>query len=1192
MIDPIETKALGDSAYQSAEQAQRLAADPDHSAWVEANAGSGKTKVLIDRVARLLLQRPDGRPGSEPDSILCITYTKAAANEMLSRLFERLGRWSTQNDAELRLTLAELENRSPEVFDRPALDRARSLFARALETPGGLRIETIHAFCARILRRFPLEAGIPPGFSELDDEAADQLWRQCLQDHLESTATQNTDAFKLVSDAAGGRGVDFLLEQLRANRIPIQRFQRTIRQQGISEAEAIRDTLAVDTSTAAEIIKRTMTDALPRSSIESAIQEIWQAVDPKPDKDKTNKRFATALQDVLGNPDLQQAYAAYVRLLAGSKLDWSLKGNPYSGKALGQGQVAHLYRRKLEDGLAEGIEIARLRKADQQVRAAKVAEQTIALARIGVPIVEAYQKAKHERGALDFDDLIQTTRSLFVERAAAEWVLYKLDGGLSHILLDEAQDTSPDQWKLINALATEFDAGLGAKGDSETRTKFVVGDPKQSIYSFQGADQSVFAQERAQFAPKAETIESATQFPEMTMSFRSTPEVLTFVDAVRTAAPLENASTSDFALLSESFVRHQANRLTQPGLVDLWPLVMPEANPIENNWDAPVDHVAQADPVRRLADQIAAEIEGIIKRGEPVWFEGAGRNWQQRPASAGDFLILVRRRSAMFKTLIGALEARNLPVAGADRLWLNDNLAVQDCLNLMRFVLQPGDDLTLAEILRGPFLNLYDDDRHLFPLAFDRADGETLWSRLQTTSDPEFQSARTFCEFLLTLQHFGPFSFLSQILETPSASGRSGIERLIQRFGEPARNPIEELMSRALQQEQSESLSLQKFLSSLDTEEIELKRELGDAGDTIRVMTVHGAKGLQSPIVVLPETTSGTRKTKSVLFFTEDGVPLFSPSAAQDCDATAGLRLGENEAQERESRRLLYVALTRAQDRLIICGAGLKRPETGFEASSWYRWCLRGMGIAQGSDPFEDPADEILSIGEAQSPLGQAAGISSETLEPPSWLRAPPPQPLPMATTAIAPSKMLATAGDSGLDLTESRRAALHRGRLIHTLLQRVSGLAPDAWPDAIGAYVAALNDSTDAERRDIDETVQRTLSDPDISELLSGPGRNEAAIMGRLPDGQLVSGRVDRLCETADSILIVDYKTDRPAPQSIQDVGESHMLQMAAYIHVIKSMYPTRSVSAALLYTDGPRLLWLDASDLSERLNRRSKGV
>lgn len=1192
MTDPIETKAFGDSPYQSAEQAQRLAADPNHSAWVEANAGSGKTKVLIDRVARLLLQRPDGRPGSEPDSILCITYTKAAANEMLSRLFERLGRWSTQNDDELRNTLAELENRSAQAFDRQALDRARSLFARALETPGGLRIETIHAFCARILRRFPLEAGIPPGFSELDDEAADKLWRMCLEDHLEPAALERADSFELVSDAAGGRGVDFLLEQLRRNRTPILRFQRTLRKQDISEAMAIRRALDADETSSAEIIAQTMKDALPRDAIIAAIQDIWQTVDPNPDKDKTNKRFATALQTILDESDVQRAYTNYVRLLAGSKLDWSLKRNPYSGKALEQGQVADLFRRKLEDGRNEGIEIARLRNADQRIRKAKVAEQTIALARLGLPIVDAYQKAKHALAALDFDDLIQTTRNLFVERAAAEWVLYKLDGGLSHILLDEAQDTSPDQWELINAIAAEFDAGLGAKADAEMRTKFVVGDPKQSIYSFQGADQDAFSQQREQFATTIEANGATTQFPEMTMSFRSTPEVLSFVDAVRDAVPLESASLSEFMSPGLDLVRHEANRLTQPGRVELWPLIMPEANPIESNWDAPVDHVTQGDPVRRLADQIAAEVEGIIKRGEPVWYEGTGREWKQRPASPGDLLILVRRRSAMFKTLIGALEARNLPVAGADRLWLNDNLAVQDCLNLIRFALQPGDDLTLAEMLRGPFINLCDDDHHLFPLAFGRRDGETLWSRLQKTTAPEFQPARAFCEALLSLKHSGPFSFLSRVLEAADANGKTGLERIIQRLGEPARNPIEELVSRALKQEQSESISLQKFLSNMDSEEVELKRELGEAGDTIRMMTVHGAKGLQAPIVILPETTSGTRKTKSVLYFTDDGVPLFSPSAAQDCDATAKLRTQENDAQEQESRRLLYVALTRAQDRLIICGAGLKRPESGFETSSWYRWCLRGMGVAQGLQPFEEPVDEILSIGEPLAPLGARPGDPLVQADRPNWLGTPPPQIDAAAPSMIAPSKMLAMPGISELDLSETRRAGLRRGRLIHTVLQSLSGLEQAVWPEAIEAYLSTLRDLSADDRREIETTVGNTLAVPEIRDLLSGPGRSEAAIMGRLPDGQLVSGRVDRLCETGASILIVDFKSDRPAPPTIEEISERYLLQMAAYQHVIEAMYPERAVSAGLLYTDGPRLYWLDGSDLSERLNRRSNGV
>lgn len=1188
MIEATQSDISTEDAFAKAEAAQRLAADPAHSAWVEANAGSGKTKVLIDRVARLLLQRPDGRPGAEPDSILCITYTKAAANEMLSRLFERLGRWSIQADDELRATLSDLVSRPAESFDQIALNRARSLFARALETPGGLRIETIHAFCARILRRFPLEAGISPGFNELDEDAADELWRECLRSTLERTALEQSDAFKTISDAAGGRGVDYLLDQLRPKRVALQRFQRELQRSGESAETAIQRTLEIGGETPETVVQKAMESDFPRRQILSAIAEIQAAVNPAPDKDKNSKKFAATLQSVIEMSDLERAFEAYLRCLAGSKRDWSLKSNPYSGKRLAQGLTAELFRRKLDAGQAVGSEISRMRRADADYRTARTAQQTIALAQIGLPVVAAYQSAKRRQGGLDFDDLIDTTRSLFVEKAAADWVLYKLDGGLSHILLDEAQDTSPDQWQLINAIAAEFDAGQGASDSRDLRTKFVVGDPKQSIYSFQGADQAAFMQERGRFASAANSDGASAQFPDMTMSFRSTPEVLAFVDAARAIAPLDSADLDRPSARAETIKRHEAKRSDQTGRVELWPLTMPQQIDASEAWDAPVDHLSVDDPPRRLALQIAEEVSSMLARGEAVWQEGPNREWYKRPMTPGDILILVRRRSTLFKTLIASLEAYNLPVAGADRLLLNDSLAVRDCLNLMRFSLQPMDDLTLAEILRGPFCNLVEDDQHLFPLAHNRAPGETLWARLSASEDPSHANARAFCDDLISFRHLGPFEFLSRIMGQTLSGPSTGWNYLIKRFGEPARDPIEELISRALAFDQSEAPSLHKFLLQTDGEPVELKRELGEAGDTIRVMTVHGAKGLQSPIVILPDTTSKTQKTRSTLFFTPEGVPLFSPSSDSDSAATASIRDEENAAQEMESRRLLYVALTRAQDRLIICGAGLRKPESGFEASSWYRWCLQGMEFAFGRELSDSAPAEKQYLGPTVPELGAGSvpKPAAETL--PSWLN-PPQGPDPRKATVETrrhqdPSKSSSTQLDSA-------KAAMRRGTLVHSLLHRLIGRPEAEWTSAAESLLNREGSLTDRDRIEIVELSIATLREPEFQPYFLASGRSEVAITGTLPNGRLLSGRVDRLCFLKDRIAIIDFKTGK-APDQESDVEDAYKYQMAAYQHVLTQMYPTSLVSAALLFVEGPRIIALDNDDLSETLNRYANAV
>ncbi|MEM9225640.1 MAG: UvrD-helicase domain-containing protein, partial [Pseudomonadota bacterium] len=816
------------------------------------------------------------------------------------------------------------------------------------------------------------------------------------------------------------------------------------------------------------------------------------------------------------------------------------------------------------------------------------------------PILAAYQAEKARRALLDFDDLIVFTRRLLTTKAVTPWVLYKLDGGLSHILLDEAQDTSPPQWDLINALVEEFHAGAGSRADAGPRTQFVVGDPKQSIYSFQGADQSYFAEERQAFVARETAGGALAALPDMTMSFRSCPQILGFVDEVAARVPLASAATDPLPPREADLQPHAPRRIGQAGLVELWPLCMPQkADGADRAWTAPVDHMPKDAPRRRLAKQIAKRVREMIAQGDTVWREQPdepGRPWQREAMAPEDVLILVRRRGDLFEALIDSLKDEGLPVAGADRLKLLDNIGVQDCLNLIRFVLQPADDLTLAEILRGPFCNLTDDDNHLFPLAHGRAAGETLWSRLVAATGADFAPARAFLTDCLSLRDAGAFAFLSAILMRPIVGGATGLDRLVHRLGDPVRDPIEALVRRALSDDSAGPASLQAFLAGLEGDQSELKRDLGEPAGAIRVMTVHGAKGLQAPVVILPDTTSGTRKTDDQIFFADDGTPLYAVSAAQDNQIIAACRAQKNDAQERESRRLLYVAMTRAQDRLIICGAGTQSPAIGYASSSWYRWCLLAMQGLTGQ-AVDDEAAEMpqapLYHG-ALPPRGAARGAVAEAASAaPSWLFEAAPAVQAEGPQFVAPSALIADTAPVRRPLDPARAFGLRRGRLIHALLQVLPELAPDARGAHATRFLARAGDLSDAERAEIHDVTFAALDHPEFAGVFGKGGRSEAAIAGALPDGRIVNGRVDRLVVRRDEVLVVDYKTDRPAPRHARDVGASYLAQMAAYRAVLQQIYADgRPVRCALLYTDGPRLIELDMDLLSESLNRLNSEV
>ncbi|MEL6567289.1 MAG: double-strand break repair helicase AddA [Pseudomonadota bacterium] len=1149
-------------AYAAAGNAQAIAADPVQSAWVAANAGSGKTKVLIDRVARLLLR------DAPPDSILCITYTRAAANEMISRLFKRLGDWSVMEGAELARRLGALEGRDPGSYDDAAIKKARALFAKALETPGGLRIETIHAFSARLLRRFPLEAGIVPGFREIEEADAEAMWQSAARNAVLDLAERHPDILDAIALEGGGLGIDAALGLAKSAGDALLRH-------GDDPSVALRDALGAPDASVADLLRAAVDTRLPADDYRGAI-EVLQA------GSKKEQGLAATLEDALNADDLAERFARLRGLWRDSK-GGHRKSNIFTKKA--PPEIADLF----SITVPEGREITRLKQAENDVLAAEAVERTEGLLRLARPLLEAYAQEKAARGALDFDDLIAAAQALLTRSGLAAWVLYKLDGGLTHVLLDEAQDTAPEQWDILHALTEEFFAGLGAERETDPRTLFVVGDEKQSIYSFQGADPRLFLTGKRAFITRTR---GEGHTPDMLMSFRSCPEVLSAVDGVMAQSAIDVPATRSQPPATADLTTHTARRANQAGRVELWPIEEKADAPEDDPWDAPVDAQGESSPKARLAAQLAGHVRQMVDRGETVWVEGPDGGWRRKPMTAGDVLILVRKRKGgLFDALIQNLKREGLPVAGADRLVLSDHIGVQDCLNLIRFVLMPSDDLTLAEILRGPFCDLVDDNDHLFPLAHGRGKSTSLWSRLQASKAPEHTAPRAFLEALLERSSWPPFEFLTAVLECPVRGKETGWDRIGARLGSPARDPIEALCARALAHDGERGASLQTFLSAMETDQSEIKRDLAEAGGAVRVMTVHGAKGLQAPVVILPDTTSAPGPQRSALLTLEDGLPVWAPSKAGDTDHLAAAREDARARMLEEHVRLLYVALTRAQDRLIVCGAWYGRSAPGFADLSWYDLCAKGFARAGA---MEDDATGILALGAAPPVSAPAKGTSTALGRGPTWLRETP-QAEARGARAISPSHLTADAAPVTDPLGPRPPDRRLRGRLIHSLLERLPQLGEDERADAAARFLAKESALRDDERREIAETSLATLADPAMSDVFSPEGRAEAAIVGAgtgWPDGTVINGRVDRLVITDTQILVADIKTDRPPPKTAEGVGDAYLVQMAAYQNVLEAGFPGRSVECVLVWTDGPRLMPLPRPLLLEALNRARSGL
>ena len=1140
---------------------QQEAADPTLSAFVTANAGSGKTKTLIDRVARLLLA------GARPETILCVTYTKAAASEMQRRLYEVLGGWSVLDDAALAGALTRLEGRR---FDVTDLSKARSLFAQALETPGGLKIQTIHAFCEKLLRRFPLEAGISPGFRVMDDTAsaavASAARRQVAQLAMKA-GHMVAESYARFSVALDFQSFQKMFADFETRRGALTRF---LAQEG---------------------------------GLDGAIGWVWRAVDVPRDSDPEDLgRMAMAQM----NRDLYRRTAASLAL--GAKTDVA-RAEKFSALAAANapdfetaltifftasGSPAKWMdtsaRIKNDEALRCLLlaEQARLDAAAERIRAARIAQDTTHALRLASAYLLAYDIEKTAASALDFADLIEKTCHLLRDQPAAAWVLYKLDGGIDHILVDEAQDTAPDQWSIVNALAEEFFSGAGVRSETRRRTLFVVGDEKQSIYSFQGAQPEQLLQQFAVHTARAESAGQRMPRVDLRVSWRSTPQVLRFVDA--TFAPPALAGAIQPRAEPEA-VQHEAAhvRRDHAGCVDVWPLEVEARGEEREAWDAPLDAELEDSANRRLARRIAAEIKALIARGDAVYDKEA-RVW--RPAHEGDVLILVRRRRALFEEILRALKHAGVPVAGADRLALSQHIIFDDLNALARFVLFPGDELTLAALLKSPFCGL--DDDSLYALAHGRK-AEGLWPRLQrrAAERADWQTAAAFLEHALEQRRTrAPFEFFADLLGHSSGGGRTIRQDLLRRLGAEAEDALDEFLNQVLAAEARGVHSLEHLAADLAGLDITVKREMEAERREVRVMTAHGAKGLEAPIVFLPETTiTQTGRGSALMRHTHDRTEgfLWCSSSARDCDATAEARTQRAGREEAEAYRLLYVALTRARDRLVLCGRVSERDRN--KLPGWW-------GAIQNALSDTGVADEVrtLTIDDltfqrfGPDPLTlEGAGTTPATIAPlPGW------------TTLVAPPEAFARYA-SPSDLGEGAVSAaasplaetgglgrFRRGDLIHRLLQLLPDLPASGRPAGATALLARETDLSPVQRAEMADAALSVLQDPAFSQVFGEGSRAEVTVAGTaqsLPSGLRISGRIDRLVVLPDRVLVVDFKTNRPSPDVIGEADPAYLRQMALYWAVLSDIFAGRRIEAAIVWTDGPKLMPIPENLLAQTL-------
>ena len=1222
---------------------QRIAADPNLSVFVSANAGSGKTHVLTERVVRLLLA------GTEPSKILCLTYTKAAAAEMSGRVFKRLAGWATATPTRLAEEIERLDGRAP---SEDRLTAARRLFAAALETPGGLKIQTIHAFCEAILHQFPLEANVPGHFEVLDDTESALLLGEARRRLITSAsrlsnsrreAARLAEAFSTTLGLAGEWGLDQLIGEIVKKRDAIRRHVDAAG--GLEPAIGLlRGALGIgDDEDETAIIA----SAIPAPGFDTAFCRAAVAVAAKSGK-KTDDALVERLGTILAANTPADSYAALKAICL--KKD----GGVY--------KTSSVATRAVTDTMADFAE--RLEALAAHVLATEDRLASLALFRasaaalmLAETLERDYALLKRRRGRLDFEDLIVRTADLLTRADAATWVHYKLDAGIDHVLIDEAQDTSPRQWQVMRQLVGAFFEGETAR--NVARTVFAVGDEKQSIYSFQGASPLMFAEERRALETRARGAKAAFERIELTQSFRTASDVLAAVDAVFADEENRQGLTS-----TGEAPAHQTARGDAPGLVEAWPAFVAELRTEPRDWLLPVDSEPENSPANRLARRIAATIKDWL--GDPIVHKGVSR-----PLTAGDVLVLVRKRSGFVAAMASALGKEEIPVAGADRLVITDHIAVKDLMALGRTVANFDDDLSLAAVLKSPFFDFSDDE--LMGLALSRDEHEPLSLGLRRLCAaggvfrvPEFfpdeataaflAKCRAALERLEELRRRSGFetlfAFFARIL-----GPEGGRARLTGRLGSDAGEPIDAFLDLALSQEEDGEPGLDAFLSRLAASPPEIKREMEQGRGEVRIMTTHASKGLEAPVVFLVDPGSApfhsAHGSKLMEWTSMPGLVdrqapgfLWAPGKDLQNEAVSALKDAEKTRAEEEYRRLLYVGMTRAADRLVVCGVAGSR---GPNEAAWLQRVSAVLSTRESSETLLDEAGEIIGwrvgsrgavssadeiVAPAEMTAPDAASFDLSPLPP----EALPPRPLSPSSagesveidrdegvsdavsegpsvqaSSEAAAAMTDASGDPLADDTavpetpgfvspvlgpadETRPSfAIRRGLFVHKLLQVLPDRPPEERRKAAETYAAnATHEMTPRDHAGLIDQVFAVMEAPAFAPIFSPTSRAEVTVSGDVSLGgkrYRVNGTIDRLAVTETEVLVVDYKTNRPAPQTPEDVPQAYVLQLALYRELLKPLYPGRSITAALLFTEVPRLIALDAQTMEAALAGRRSG-
>ncbi len=1106
-----------------------LASDPKFSVFVSANAGTGKTRALTHRVFRLLLN------GAKPDSILCVTYTKAAAAEMQQRLQNTLSRWAVCSESELISDLTEMSEPNP---SQEKILISRQLFARILDNEDGPRIETIHSFCQTILSRFPIEAGVPPGFDLITESESNEILQRRMLELFATPESHIKKKLYFLAKFTDERTLGHYLIQILQKREIIEKFATDP-----SSAKRFKEHLRmqIGCKSMADFSSEKLTMMAQIKQL--PFQKMADALNGGRKNDKEAafkiKRWASLLP--------QQAEAEFFLLVD----VFFSGGNPK--KRIGT-KVVRERNPELEGYIFKAQRL--ISEYMQTQNGAYTGELSFYILSLAAELYLSFQHQKFSRGVLDFDDLIFFTNRLLQKQQIHAWVRWKLETAIQHVLVDEAQDTSPMQWSVISNLLSEF----FESEDEEPlpRTFFAVGDYKQSIYSFQNADPNVFVTKQSEIKEQADQYRKPFKQLSLSKSYRSSASILSFVDKVMQDERIIG--------VGDTYVQHGLHWDSLSGSVELWPVVESQEKQLKIPFmPVEMERIETAEVI--LAERIALHIKALLESGSD--------NILGRDVCPNDIMILVRQRDSFLANLRAALISTRISVSPPDRIILQNQIEIQDLLALADVCLSPDDDLQLASILKSPLLELQEDDLQELAIARGKA---SLFSRLKEYEKSECikgLACRKLIEWRSRAGTQDVFSFFNHIL-----IGDRSVDAFIKRLGIGVIESFNGFLQEILAFEKAGNLELSQFVRSFrDSQGTLLRDNSAFAYPQVRLLTIHGSKGLEAPIIYLPDMLTAKAPSDTLTFsqewiyWTENSN--FAPSYITE------IRNAEKEKIKREDDRLLYVALTRAEQALII--AGWEAPARRVIKNSWYQLLRDTIS----NDPACVDIDGILKLQFAPSTKTrkkEEPSIKQEKIVAtvPNWYDEFPNNYAKTKGAIIRPSEWQS----DEQQLAPHQKAqleAIERGNLIHTLLERLP-LFPESEQETTATrYIKKqMPKLSQQEVTMLFGEVYAILHHKECSDLFSKESLVETAIIGRI--GELeISGQIDRLIVTDTYIKLADFKTGRPSVNPPQ----TYLRQMALYMGLLKQLYPDRSFHSFLIWTQSAEVMPLLNGQLNAYLNK-----